>query len=117
MCRSQSDGRIYSRRLLRLLLSQLRADSSLASSIGSSTTSKVYWTASRPRVTRKTMRMFRSCLNSWTIFETLSQIIRSVVVPDRFYGPLIHAACLDDSPTGNIQSESQTYCESPRGLF
>ena len=56
--------------------------------------------------------MFRLCLNSWTIFETLLSIIRSVVIPNRSYAPPYSGNGLDGAPTGNIQAESQTYCES-----
>lgn len=40
----------------------------------------------------------------------------SRVVQNGFYGPLIKVTGLDCMPTGDIQSESQAYCESPKQM-
>jgi len=58
------------------------------------------------------MRMFRLCLNLWTIFGTLSPTTRLVVTPDSSYAPLIQAIDLDGALACNLQPKSQAYCES-----
>ena len=92
------------------------ADPFLEPSILSSTSFKSYWVASRPWVTKKRKRMFRLYLNSWTTFETLSLIIRSVVISNSFYNLLIQAPGPDGTTTGHIRSESKTHCESPKQI-
>ena len=47
----------------------------------------------------------------------LSPIIRLVVTSKVFTCPFIHATDLDGASTDHIQSESQTYCESPERMY
>lgn len=64
------------------------ADSFPAPLIRSRTSFGGFWGASGLWVTRKPTRMCRLSPNSWMILETLSPIIRSVAIPDRFYRTL-----------------------------
>ena len=95
---------------------ELYADALLESSVGLNTSFKKYWVVLRLWATRKTTTTFRLCLDSWTISGMPSPIIRSVAIPNRFYGQLISATGPDGAATGHIRSESETYCESFKRL-
>ena len=68
-----------------ILLARPFPEPFLVTSIGSGASSGRFRTASRPRATQQTKKIPRPSLNSWTIFETSSQIIRSAVTPTYFY--------------------------------